>query len=222
MDQALQSFVAMEKELAVYDAVAQRPHANIAWRLEVGLSTCLFLERLQPLERAWINANETMRYHWVRQLLDAVSWLEKLGYTHGDLAVRNLAVNSSNCLKLLDFGSASPTDHYDYAADTKRDHSGLATCLHFILTGIDLFAKVYSAQEVRQIESQLLGGCDTIEAGAEILADVIQAGWTGQTASTKFSRVKECVEAIIGVADTENASRTSEEHYRRLESRCAE
>jgi hypothetical protein len=77
-------------------------------------------------------------------------------------------------------------------------------------------------QEVRQIETQLLEGRGTVGAGAEILTDVIQAGWTGQAASTKFSQVKTRVEAIIGVAGPETASKTSEEHYQRLEARCAE
>jgi hypothetical protein len=104
----------------------------------------------------------------------------------------------------------------------KRDHFGLATCLHYILTGVDPFANVYSALEVRQIEIQLLEGRGTIRAGAEILTDVIQAGWTGQAALTKFSQVKARVEAIIGTADLENVLETTEEHYQHLESRCAE
>ncbi|TAQ85059.1 hypothetical protein B7494_g6614 [Chlorociboria aeruginascens] len=77
-------------------------------------------------------------------------------------------------------------------------------------------------QEVRQIETQLLEGRGTVGAGAEILMDVIQVGWTGQAASIKFSKVKERVEAIIGVGGPETASKTTEEHYQRLESRCAE
>jgi hypothetical protein len=212
----------MERELALYDAVANRQHTNIARRLEVNSSSCLFLERLQPLEEMWVNADEMMRHRWTRELVDAISCVEELGFTHGDLAIRNLAVDSFNRLKLFDFGSAITNDHYDYAADVKRDHSGLATCLHYILTGVDPFANVNSVQEVRQIESQLPGGRGSIGAGAEALTDVIQAGWTGQAASTKFSQVKERVEAIIGVAGPETASKTSEGHYQRLESRCAE
>jgi len=52
--------------------------------------------------------------------------------------------------------------------------------------------------------------------------DVIQVSRTGQAASTKFSQVKESVEAIIGAANLEIASETSEEHYQCLESRCVE
>jgi RIO-like serine/threonine protein kinase len=106
------------------------------------------------LEKIWADAEEIMRHRWIRDLVDVISWLEKLGFTHGDLAVRNLAVDSSNRLKLFDFGSATTNDHYDYTADVKRDHSGLATYLHYILTGVDPFANASSAQEVRQIENQ--------------------------------------------------------------------
>lgn len=222
LNHALRSFVAMERERGVYDAVAKRPHANVARRLKADSSTCLFLERLQPLEETWANADEMIRHRWVRELLDVISRLEELGFTHGDMAVRNLAVDSSNHLKLFDFGSATTNEHYDYAADVKRDHSGLATCLHYILTGVDPFRNVNSVQEVRQIESRLLAGRGTIEVGAEILTDVIQAGWTGEAAASKFSQVKERVEAIIGAADPENAPEASDEHYQRLESRCAE
>ena len=58
----------------------------------------------------------------------------------------------------------------------KRDHSSLATYLYYILTRVDPFANVYSAQEVRQIETQLLEGRGTVRASAEILTNVIQAG----------------------------------------------
>jgi hypothetical protein len=221
LNHGLQSFVAMERELAVYNAIANRQHPNFARRLESNSSLCLFLERLQPLEVIWANANDVTRRRWIRELVDAVSWLEELGFIHGDLAIRNLAVDSSNRLKLFDFGSATRSDHYDYAADVKRDHSGLATCLHYILTGIDPLANVHSVKEVRQIESQLLAGRGTIGPGAEDLTDVIQAGWTGQAASTKFSQIKERVDAIIGVVDPEKVSETSEEYYQHLESQCA-
>jgi len=222
LNHAIQGFVAMERELAVYDALANRPHTNIARRLKVNSSTCLFLERLRPLEDVWAVSDKAMRYRWVRELVDAISWLEELGFIHGDLAIRNLSIDSANRLKLFDFGSATTNDHYDYAADVRRDHSGLATCFHYILTGVDPFANVSSVLEVRQIESQLLAGRGIIGVGAEALTDIIQAGWTGKAASIKFSQVKKRVEAVIGAADPETVSKTSEEHYQRLESRCAE
>jgi tRNA A-37 threonylcarbamoyl transferase component Bud32 len=115
------------------------------------------------------------RHRWVRELLDFISRLEELGFTWGDMAVCNLAINSSNHLKFFDFGSAMTNDHYDDAADVKRDHSGLASRLHYILTRVDSFGNVNLVQEVRQTKSQLLAGCGTVRVGAEILTDVIYA-----------------------------------------------
>ena len=222
LNHTFRSFIAMEREIAVYDVLAKKPNANVARRLKADSSTCLFLERLHPLEEKWAESDETMRHRWVREMLAVICWLEELGFTHGDIAVRNLALDSSNHLKLFDFGSTTTEHHYDYAADVKRDHSGLATCLHYILSGVDPFANTYSVQEVRQLESRLLEGRGTIGAGAEILIDVIQDGWTGQAASTKFSHVKKRVEAIICPKDPESVSEIPEEYYERLESRCAE
>ncbi|KAK0103233.1 hypothetical protein ONS95_005267 [Cadophora gregata] len=162
-----------------------------------------------------------MRYSWLRELLKARSFLEELGFNHGDMAVRNLAVDSTNRLKLFDFGSATTKDHYDYAADLKRDHFGLATCIHYILTGVEPFADITSAQKVRHIENRLLEGHGPIAAGGEILKDVIQAGWTGQAASSTFCEVQARVEAEIGARDEGKSTEPSHEHYRRLESRCA-
>jgi hypothetical protein len=79
INHGLRSFVAIERELAVYDAVANRRHPNIARRLKADSSNCLLLERLQPLEHTWANADEMMRHHWVRELLEGISRLEEDG-----------------------------------------------------------------------------------------------------------------------------------------------
>jgi hypothetical protein len=223
LEHGLKSFLAMERELAVYDAAANRPHNNIARRFKVNSSSCLFLERLQPLEDVWANSDMKMRYRWVRELVDVVSWLEELGFTHGDLAVRNLAVDTTYRLKLFDFGSATSKDHYDYLADKRRDYSGLSTCIHYLLTGVDPFANLHSAQDVLQIERRLVAGHIAIGAGAENLTNVIQAGWTGKIRSTSFLEVKRGVEAIIGEADLELLSVSAiEENHQGLQDRCVE
>lgn len=185
----------------------------------------MFLERLYPLEEERVASDEVSRHNWVRDLLNALSHLEELGFTHGDVAIRNLGIDSSKHLKLFDFGSSISRDHYDYAAEVKRDHFGLATCLHYILTGNDLFADVKSGEEARQVECRLREGRGIIGVGAEVLRDVIQDGWTGNFESIKFSRGREIVEGGIGAVDSRNVSgglTTSEEYYQQLESRSVE
>lgn len=210
LEYAVRSFVAMERELAVYNAVDQRSYSNIARRLTTSSSACLFLERLRPLKEVWKLSDKITRHRWVRDLCSATSLIEELGFTQGDLAVRNLGVDSSMRLKTFDFGSAITQDHEDYAADVKRDHFGLATCLHYILTGIDPYDNVNSAKEVRHIEIQLLEGRGNIEFDAEILKNVIQAGWTGRAGLFKFSQVRATVEETIGTTDLQGVSETPE------------
>jgi serine/threonine protein kinase len=111
LDHALAGFVATEKEVAVYDAVNARPHPSIAQRLNVNSSRCLFLERLKPLDQVWSKSNENTRRRWILELVDGLSWLEQLGFTHGDIAIRNMGVDSSDHLKIFDFGSATPSNH---------------------------------------------------------------------------------------------------------------
>ncbi|KAH0292383.1 hypothetical protein M436DRAFT_78985 [Aureobasidium namibiae CBS 147.97] len=65
----------------------------------------ILLEHLQPLETVWHDASVKSRLCWIRQLLRANAKIEELGYTHGDLAIRNMGVDKNNDLKLFDFGS---------------------------------------------------------------------------------------------------------------------
>ncbi|GJC91364.1 protein kinase domain-containing protein [Colletotrichum higginsianum] len=61
LELSLRSFISLEKELAVYATLKMHPHPNSVLRLETGQSDCLFLERLEPLERAWPRSTEPER-----------------------------------------------------------------------------------------------------------------------------------------------------------------
>lgn len=63
--------------------------------------------------------NERIREKWIQRLLDALLWMEKLGYLHGDITIRNTGVGRDNQLKLL-FGFGLRNDH-----TWNRDYGGL-------------------------------------------------------------------------------------------------
>ncbi|OBR16394.1 Protein kinase domain-containing protein [Colletotrichum higginsianum IMI 349063] len=221
LELSLRSFISLEKELAVYATLKAHPHPNFVRRLETGQSDCLFLERLEPLERAWPRSTEPERRRWALELLDAVSWLEAHGWADGDLAVRNLGVDGSNRLKLFDFGSAVHSSHPDYAIDVVRDHFELATCLHYILSGIDPLKNLRSYAEVKEVRAQLAGGHGVIGPGAEVLADIIHDGWTGRSSSTSFGQIYRRVSCLFrSIAGAATLPERPESHYQRLESRC--
>ncbi|CAH0019279.1 unnamed protein product [Clonostachys rhizophaga] len=173
-----------------------------------------------PLEAAWPHSTESDRRRWALELLGAISWLEGHGWANGDLAVRNLGVDTTNRLKVFDFGSSINNSHPDYANDIVRDHFDLATCLNYILSGIDPFATARSYRDVKKIRTELMEGRGSVGQGAEVLAGIIQGGWTGRGSSTGFRQLLEQASDIFGPLTGNILPEHQEGHYERLESRC--
>ncbi|KAI7766381.1 hypothetical protein LZL87_013155 [Fusarium oxysporum] len=218
-DLSIKSFIAMEKEMAVYDALQVQPHRNFVKRLEPSSINYLFLERLDPLEKVWSVARPMDRNRWVLELLDAVSWLENIGFINGDLAVRNLGVDKAGTLKVFDFGSSSFSVSEN---DVIADHFDLATCLHFILSGIDPFAGVQSHSDAIRTRDTLKAGQWTIAEGAEVIGDIIQDGWTGRTGAKHFKGILNEVTRRLGTTKLPPDSLSVSTDYYNLQLRCQE
>ncbi|KAG5771366.1 hypothetical protein H9Q72_002055 [Fusarium xylarioides] len=216
-DLSIKSFIAMEKEMAVYDALQVQPHRNFAKRLEPSSINYLFLERLIPLEKVWSVARPMDRNRWVLDLLDAVSWLKNLGFINGDLAIRNLGVDRAGTLKVFDFGSSSFSES---EIDVIADHFDLATCLHFILSGTDPFAGVQSHSDAIQTRVALKAGQWTIAEGAMVIGDIIQDGWTGRTRAKPFTDILSEVTKRLGATKLSPDSSTESTDYYKLQLRC--
>lgn len=216
-DLSIKSFIAMENEMAIYDALQVHPHRNFVQRLEPESIDCLFLERLNPLEKVWPVAARKDRIRWALDLLDATSWLERLGFVNGDLAVRNLGVDKGSTLKVFDFGSSSLCESKH---DVMADHFGLSTCLHFILSGVDPFAGVQSHSDAIHIQDTLKAGQWVIAEGAEVIGDIIQGGWTGSTGAQPFADIFKQVTTILGTPNLSPDPETTITDYHSLRLRC--
>ena len=194
------AFIALYQELALY------PHRNIVYCLCSESATPLFLERaIQPLELAQAQATTQLRYCRVRQLLSAFVRLEELGYTHGDLAVQNIGIDVNDSLKLFDFGNATSSMDDNFKQELKKDNLGLATCIYFLLSGVDPMAKAKDLEEIRYLQMELSKGRYSIAPEAIILTEVILDGWTGVAALRTFRETRAIVEAIIGAGDNSNS-----------------
>jgi hypothetical protein len=141
---SLRSFAVFKKESQIYDLLPTKPHPNITQRRKCDHQDCIILERLDTVEYAWSASTKKIRLNWIQQLLMALEWIEKLGYTHGDITIRNLGIDYNNQLKLFDFGSVMRCDDDNFHNQVLEDHFNLATCLHFLASGIDPLAKGFT------------------------------------------------------------------------------
>ena len=222
-DDSLRSFELLRKEANIYQILALHPHPNIVRCLHTRPAECLFLERaVNPLQLAQAQATIKLRYSWIRQLLSAVVWLEELGYIHGDLAVHNIGIDDHDCLKLFDFGNATNNMDETFKYSLARDHTGLATCLYFLLSGVDPVATAKDWSEVRCIQKELSEGQYKILPEAEVLRDVIYDGWTGIAACRTFRETQGMVQRCIDAGDDATLQSLAPEDYHALEAVCVE
>ncbi|KAF1917370.1 hypothetical protein BDU57DRAFT_528013 [Ampelomyces quisqualis] len=157
---SLQSLAVANKESKFYNILANYQHPNLAQRLQSQL----------PI---------ATRHKWIKQLVSAVAWLEQLGYTHRDLKVLNIGIDAHKQLQLFDFGSVRHRDDVGYTEQVVEDQFALATCIHFLASGIDLVAKAKSRVEARATLNMLKGGRAVVYEAAKEFEKVIQAGWAG-------------------------------------------
>ena len=195
---SLQSFALFQKESQFHNILQQKPHPHIAQGFQCKQGQGIFLKYLDSLEEVWGSVGRDTHLVWIEQLLSALSWIEKLGYVHGDITVHNIGIDEQSQLKIFDFGSIVHRDDEGFHEHLLDDHFTLASTIHFLASGVDPLAKAESLSDLRRIENELRQGTAVIEEGARVLEQVIQAGWSRlpRTAAS-FSKLQEIVTNTI-------------------------
>lgn len=109
---AAENLEILRRERALYRALATKPpHPNI---VQYFLSTdiAIFM-KFEPdtlerrLSRRFVAPiPEERQFRWVKEIANAASWLESLGYFHGDLRPENILLDETEHVKICDFGRA--------------------------------------------------------------------------------------------------------------------
>ncbi len=153
MQEMEESAERIANEKAVYTLLMQHPHPNIV-RCILITPDALFLERAETTLQARLDANQRTPLHtqlrWIRQIASALTWLEELGYAHGDLRPANILLNKDH-VRLVDFDASVSIGQEVQAAsepycklDSNLDLStagpaseqfAFASCMYFIRFG---------------------------------------------------------------------------------------
>lgn len=103
----------VEKEKQIYTLLDRYPHPHLM-RSILCTREGIFMPRLETdlsfrLKASGENSpSSNTKDRWIRQLVSAAAWLEKLGYAHGDLRPHNILVDESSNLVVMDFETTVP------------------------------------------------------------------------------------------------------------------
>ncbi|KAH0356422.1 hypothetical protein KCU81_g103, partial [Aureobasidium melanogenum] len=100
----------LEKEKQVYKFLNLHPHPHL---LQSILCTPegIFMPRLETTLAARLSSETPsleLQERWIRQLVSAAAWLEKLGYAHGDLRPHNILLDRWSNIVVADFDGTVP------------------------------------------------------------------------------------------------------------------
>ncbi|KAG6059147.1 hypothetical protein E4U32_004208 [Claviceps aff. humidiphila group G2b] len=99
-------------EKSVHELLMKHPHPNIV-RCILCVPEGFFMERMEANLRTRIKqysaghvpSNRT-KARWITQIASALSWIEGLGFVHGDLRPANILLTANENIRLVDFDTS--------------------------------------------------------------------------------------------------------------------
>ena len=220
----------IKEESAVFDILAEPKnwHPNIVLSF-LHTPDYIFMERAREdlfdhvVKNAPISLQATFRF--LREVIDAISWLEHLGILHADVRPSNILVSREGHVKLCDFDNTCFFGQYIQAANVpyyvqsengsfgiagaRSEQGAIGCCAYFISTGTE-------PQNRSHVTSQI-----------PVFGAIIRKCWDGQ-----YQSVGELGEDMYAGMDEENfdvcqttgnqASLMSAGHYEKRVAECRE
>ncbi|CCE32190.1 uncharacterized protein CPUR_06050 [Claviceps purpurea 20.1] len=96
----------LANEKSMHELLMKHPHPNIV-RCILCIPEGFFMERMEGtlqarLDQDYAPSNRT-KARWITQLASALSWIEGLGFAHGDLRPANILLTANDNIRLADF-----------------------------------------------------------------------------------------------------------------------
>ncbi|KAL8830707.1 MAG: hypothetical protein Q9170_005614 [Blastenia crenularia] len=152
------SILRIKEESAVFSILADRKnwHPNITLSFLYG-PDYIFMERAQEDLYYHVTEKDPIKLHeiylFLRELVDAISWLEQLGIVHADVRPPNILLSRDGHVKLCDFDNScffgqyiqagnepyyQQLDDFSYGiAGPTSEQGAIGCCAYFMCTSIE-------------------------------------------------------------------------------------
>lgn len=216
-ERATESLQILHHERAVYEALAAKDsrHPNI---VEYFLSTELAIfMRLEPSTvdkrlqcRTEMPIDEGRQFRWILETASAASWLESLGYFHGDMRPDNLLLGPAEHVKLCDFGRTAKEGtrievatypfyrpSKDATAGAAHEQFALGSCAYTIRTGQVPYGEWTTPSEFQDMYDALVCGDFPATDDDRILGHFVASCWRAEFQSMK--NAEEALSKVVGL-----------------------
>jgi serine/threonine protein kinase len=208
-------FESLEHEKAIYEVLNERKfkHPNLLRRI-LAIPEGIFLERLATTlefrnrNREKEPVSESTVIRWTTQLVSAETYLEELGYVHGDLRPANILLTNEGHVKLCDFDATvrpgerlrTATPGFSQVSDLKSFRPCIASCdSEQLAIGSCIFAIETGTEPLQDAEDQVqrFFRNDFPSTYGMIFGEIIQSCWR-----KKYSSIIELEYAITADMST--------------------
>ncbi|KAG6309218.1 hypothetical protein E4U44_007272 [Claviceps purpurea] len=185
-------------EKSKHELLMKHPHPNIV-RCILCIPEGFFMERMEGTLQARLDQNyapsNLTKARWITQLASALSWIEGLGFVHGDLRPANILLTANDNICLADFDASVKIGEQLEAGDEPfvrlnedfdlpqagpiSEQFALGSCIYTIRFGHNPLSELDPPVRVRKlIKNELPSTDNDAEFGG-----VTRSCWQGQYAS---------------------------------------
>ncbi|KAF2147785.1 hypothetical protein K461DRAFT_298401 [Myriangium duriaei CBS 260.36] len=164
-----ESIAGYENEKAIYEMLSTHRHPNILHSI-LAVPEGQILLRIDTTLRHVLDGGVApipgvIEEQWILQLAEAVAWLEKLSYVHGDLHAANVFLDSFNNVQLADFDRTVKTgqpllcgclgfDSDMNRAGAESEQSALTNCIYYIRFRQEPYAHLKGPEQVKKLRAK--------------------------------------------------------------------
>lgn len=189
-----ESQVQIDCEKAVYKVLMENRHAHIVHAVLCAPEGIFMHRQAMTLETRLGKPDipQVLKNRWIRQLSSALSWLEHLGFAHGDLRPANIFLGPEEDIRLGDFdctvrigellkaggGSFGKLlENYDFPnASSMTEQYSLGSCIFTIQFGHEPWHDIDGPQQILKLIRNEFPDA----SGDEVFGEIIQKCWHGK------------------------------------------